>query len=479
MYKPQPKEHTAPLFWELESMLDGRHELYVLANLIDWEVFEKAFAPLFVEDNGRPAKPIRLMTGLLILKHLRNVSDEAVVEQFRENAYYQYFCGEQSFTTAAPCAASELVHFRKRIKEEGVELILKESIRVNLSIEDSWKSERDKQEGKDGRGRKPDEEQTAFIDTTVQEKNVTFPTDSKLLNKIIAYCRKVASREHTHVRQGYGRELKALKRTQRFRGRSHSVKKVAKADRRMRTIAGRLVRELLRELPEQSPYRERLGLCLKFVNGEKVDGHKIYSLHEPDVLCISKGKDHKKYEFGNKVSVVRHWSGLIIGALSFRNEFDGHTIDKSLEQVGRIYGRKVKTLAGDRGYRGQEKSGDTAIMIPGTPKQGDSRRVKEKKSKLFRKRAGIEPVIGHCKSDHRLGRNFYKGLFGDSVNVMLAAAGFNFKRAVRLLFWPVLNIIGWLVNILFILVWPTHEADMSPITTLQAIPKARTRVFKG
>lgn len=471
MYKPQPKEHTAPLFWELESMLDASHELYVLANLIDWDVFEKSFAPLFVEDNGRPAKPIRLMTGLLILKHLRNVSDEAVVEQFRENAYYQYFCGEQSFTTAAPCASSELVHFRKRIKEEGMELILKESIRVNLSIEDSRRSGKDKRDGKDG--------QTAFIDTTVQEKNVTFPTDSKLLNKVIAYCRKVASREHTHVRQSYGRELKRLKQAQRFRGRSHSARKVAKADRRMRTIAGRLVRELLRELPEQDPYKERLELCLKFVNGEKVDGHKIYSLHEPGVLCISKGKEHKKYEFGNKVSVVRHWSGLIIGALSFRNEYDGHTVDKSLEQVGRIYGRKIKTLAGDRGYRGQEKSGETAIMIPDTPKQSDSQHLKEKKHKLFRKRAGIEPVIGHCKSDHRLGRNFYKGLFGDSVNVMLAAAGFNFKRAIRLLFWPVLNILGWLVNTLFVRAWDTHDAEPSPTMTLQTIPMAQAGVFKG
>ena len=479
MYKPQPKERTAPMFWELESMLDNRHELYVLANLIDWDVFEKAFAPLFKEDNGRPAKPIRLMTGLLILKHLRNVSDETVVEQFEENAYYQYFCGETAFTTAAPCASSELVHFRHRIKEEGMELILKESIRVNLAIEDALKKERDGKDGKDGRGRKPDEEQTAFIDTTVQEKNVTFPTDSKLLNKVIAYCAKVAAKEHTHVRQSYKRELKELKRTQRFRGKSHSAKKVAKADRRMRTIAGRLVRELLRELPEESPYKERLELCLKFVNGEKVDGHKIYSLHEPGVLCISKGKEHKKYEFGNKVSIVRTWGGLIIGALSFRNEYDGHTVDESLAQVGRIYGRKVKTLAGDRGYRGQGKSGDTAVVIPDTPKQTDSQYVKSKKHELFRKRAGIEPVIGHCKSDHRLGRNFYKGLFGDSINVMLAAAGFNFKRAMRLLFCPFRSIANWLLGAVFGVFYAPHGNMGQPGYFGFAYPTRWRRVFKA
>ena len=200
----------------------------------------------------------------------------------------------------------------------------------------------------------------------------------------------------------------------------------------MRTIAGRLVRELLRESPSDSKCREHLELCLGFVNGELLDGHKIYSLHEPDVLCICKGKEHKRYEFGNKVSIVRLWNGIIIGAMSFRNEYDGHTIDKSMEQVRRLYGRNIKILAGDWGYRGQEQCGGASVMIPSVPKKTDSQYTKAKKHELFRKRAGIEPVIGHCKSDHRLGRNFYKGLFGDSINVMLAAAAFNLKRAMRL-----------------------------------------------
>ena len=424
-------------------MLDSRNPLFKLANLIDWSAFESAFSPLFSVESGRPPKPIRLMVGLLILKHVRNVSDEQVVSQFSENAYYQYFCGMESFTIAPPCASTELVHFRHRIGEAGIEMILKESIRVNLLIDDRKKAEED--QCKDGRGRKPDQDQTAFIDSTVQEKNVTFPTDSKLLNKIIEYCHKVASQEGTDVRQSYRCEVKELKRVQRFRGKSHCKKKVARSDRRMRTIAGRLVRELLRELPVVSPYRERLGLCLKFINGEKIDGHKIYSLHEPDVLCISKGKEHKKYEFGNKVSLVRLWNGLIIGAQSFRNEYDGHTIEKSMTQVERIYGRKVRILAGDRGYRGQEKTGETKIMIPDVPKATDSAYTKSKKHALFRKRAGIEPVIGHCKADHRLGRNFYKGLFGDSVNVMLAAAAFNFKRVMNALLRLILEWLRWLM----------------------------------
>ena len=243
----------------------------------------------------------------------------------------------------------------------------------------------------------------------------------------------MAKAEGTKVRQSYTREVKDLKLTQRFRGKAHSKKKVARADRRMRTIAGALVRELLRELLAESEYRPHLELCMKFIKDELIDGHKIYSFHEPDALCISKGKEHKKYEFGNKVSSVRLWNGIIIGALSFRNEYDGHTIDKAKEQVDRIYGRKVKYLAGDRGYRGKQTSGETEILIPDVPKAADSAYMKAKKHKLFRKRAGIEPVIGHCKSDHRLGRNFYMGIFGDSINVMLAAAAFNLKRAMRAL----------------------------------------------
>lgn len=445
MYKPSSNSRQASLFWDLETMLDSNHPLFKLANEINWSLFEKSFTPLFCADNGRPPKPIRLMTGLLMLKHLRNVSDEQVVAQFTENAYYQYFCGLESFGTSAPCASSELVHFRHRIGEEGVELILKESIRINLAVEERKNKNEDRRNGKDGRGRKSDKEQTAFIDSTVQEKNVTFPTDSKLLNKIIDYCHKVAKAEGIKVRQSYVREIKGLKQTQRFRGKSHSRKKVAKADRRMRTIAGRLVREQLRELPSDSKYREHIELCLRFVNGELLDGHKIYSLHEPDVLCICKGKEHKKYEFGNKVSIVRLWNGIIVGAMAFRNEYDGHTIDRAREQVHRLYGGMIRILAGDRGYRGQKMSGDTKIMIPDVPKASDSAYKKAKKHELFRKRAGIEPVIGHCKSDHRLGRNFYKGLFGDSINVMLAAAAYNLKRAMRLLLCLFRWTLMWLI----------------------------------
>ena len=157
------KPHNTPsLFSSLSDMLNQSHPLYKLADKIDWEKFDTAFLPLYCQNNGRPSKPIRLMCGLLILKHLRNLSDESVVEQWSESAYYQYFCGMQEFTPGAPCASSELVHFRHRIGEKGIELIFQESIRVNNEDDDE------------------DHHDTAFIDSTVQEKNITFPTDAKL-----------------------------------------------------------------------------------------------------------------------------------------------------------------------------------------------------------------------------------------------------------------------------------------------------------
>lgn len=208
--------------------------------------------------------------------------------------------------------------------------------------------------------------------------------------------------------------MKEVYRNQRFRNHPKNRKKALKADKRLRTIAGRLVRELKRNLGGNRQYDELLSLFEKILLQRRSSSHKIYSIHEPEVQCISKGKEYKKYEFGNKVSIIRSATGVILGASSFRNEYDGHTIQKSLEQVRRLTGKSIKRLAG-------------------TPKAKDTYYQRKKKHKLFCKRAGIEPTIGHLKSDYRLGRNFYKGGLGDAINVMLAAAAYNFKRAMKVL----------------------------------------------
>ena len=410
------------LFSSLEDMLNHNHPLYKLANKINWRRFEEAFSPLYCCTNGRPAHPIRLMCGLLILKHLRNVSDESVVLQWSENAYYQYFCGQLEFLPKEPCEASDLVHFRNRIGEAGMEVILSESIRVNTENDDE------------------DHFNTAFIDSTVQEKNITYPTDAKLHKKIIKRVLKIVREKKLPLRQSYQRTLKAISRDQRFRNHPRNHKKAVKADRRLRTIAGRLVRELDRNLPDKKGYEKMFELFYKVLRQSRNSRDKTYSLHEPEVQCISKGKEHKKYEFGNKASFIRSLSGIILAAVSFRNEYDGHTIEATLQQTERMTGRRIENLAGDRGYRGTKQVGTTRILIPQAPKDKDSYYQKRKRHKLFCKRAGIEPTIGHLKSDYRLSRNFYKGVKGDAINIMLAAAAYNFKRAMNALLCLIKNI---------------------------------------
>lgn len=407
------KQPTAQIgfYSTFEEQLSHRHPLYILANQINWKVFEEAFAELYSRE-GRPAKPIRLMVSLLILKHLRNISDESVVEQWFENIYYQYFSGEKSYACGAPCEASELVHFRNRIGEKGIELIFKESIRVN---------------GKDGK------EDQATTDTTVQEKNITYPTDNKLHRKIIKKCVAIADKQGIELRQSYRCTLKRLLMDQRFRNHPKNKGKATKADKKIKTIAGRLVRELERKLPPHV-HQSLLVLFKKVLAQNRYDSQKIYSLHESHVQCISKGKEHKKYEFGSKVSITTTLnSGVIIGALNIeKNVHDSKTLSPALEQQRRLSGITLKNTFVDRGYRGPKQILGTTITLPDGKAKNRSAYQKQKLRKGFRRRAAIEPKIGHLKQDHRLNRNFYSGIKGDNINVMLAAAAMNFKRMMNI-----------------------------------------------
>ncbi|MEP6847127.1 MAG: IS5 family transposase [Panacibacter sp.] len=408
--KSSPKTQLG-FYSTFEEQLSHSHPLYILANKIDWEIFGEAFSKLYSAE-GRPAKPIRLMVSLLILKHIRNISDESVVEQWFENIYYQYFSGEKSYACGMPCEASELVHFRNRIGDEGIELIFKESIRVN---------------GKDG------EEQQATTDTTVQEKNITYPTDNKLHRKIIKKCIAIAGNEDLDVRQTYTRTLKKLLMDQRFRNHPKNKGKARKADKKVKTIAGRLVRELERKLPP-GLHQTTLTLFKQVLAQKKTDSNKVYSLHEPHVQCISKGKEHKKYEFGSKVSVMTTKNtGVIIGAINIeKNVHDSKTLQPAIEQQQRLTGIILKNNFVDRGYRGVKEILGTKIIIPDSPGKQRTAHEKQKLRKGFKRRAAIEPKIGHLKQDHRLSRNFYKGIKGDNRNVMLAAAAMNFKRMMNI-----------------------------------------------
>jgi len=392
-----------------EEQLNHSHPLYKLANAIDWKQFDDAFSKHYSPLKGAPAKPIRLMVSLLILKQLRNLSDESVVEQWAENSYYQYFGGQTCFASGEPCEATELVHFRNRIGEPGMELIFKESIRIN---------------GKDGQSKK------LSGDTSVQEKNITYPTDDKLYKKIIDKCVAIAEGEQIDLRQSYRRTVKKLSILQRLKRTKGGDKQARKASRKIKTIAGRLVRELNRKLSPVTLgyYATKLQLFQKVLAQKRSDTNKIYSLHEPHVKCYSKGKEHKKYEFGSKVSIlVTQNSGVIVGALNIeQNIHDSKTIAPALAQHERLTGISAQEVFVDRGYRGIARVGETKIQIPKPDKN-----ITATKRKGHRRRAAIEPVIGHLKQDHRMARNFLKGIKGDAINVLLSAAGMNFKRIMN------------------------------------------------
>tara|TARA_R110002033_G_scaffold160593_1_gene196995 strand:+ start:33647 stop:34687 length:1041 start_codon:yes stop_codon:yes gene_type:complete len=311
------------------------------------------------------------------------------------NAYFQYFSGKQVQQWGPPCAASDLVHFRQRIGEQGVEKVLKYSI--------------DKH-GKDGKDRH------VSIDSAAQEKNITYPTDAKLHKKIIDKCVKQAKRSNIKLRRSYKRTSKQLVRDTYNGTHPKRRKKANAAKRKLKTIAGRLAREL--------------ELYKKVLAQEKHTKNKIYSLHEPEAYCMSKGKAHKKYEYGRKASVVlTQKTGIIVGAMTFvTNVYDGHTLEGVLEQTKNLTGRTPKTATVDRGYKGRQTVANTQINIPRPPLKKDSEYQKRKKRKHFRRRAAIEPIIGHLKSGHRVARNFLKGQTGDAINFIMAAAGFDFRK---------------------------------------------------
>ena len=407
------------LYPDLLNQLDPKHALLKLAGEIDWSLFEAEFAPLY-SHRGKPSKRIRLMVGLSILKHLENLSDEVLINRWVQNPYYQVFTGEVEFQWQYPCDPSDLTYFRKRIGSEGFEKILAVSISLH---------------------QEKIQEDEMCIDTTVQEKNITFPTDAKQYRKIHTQLLKMARREGISLTRTYEKEVRQLKQHTRFASHPRNRKKARHAVRRLKTISGRLLREMQRRMDfeQLEYYAEKMALYQRMLKQKRGDKNKLYSLHEPHIYCMSKGKAHQRYEFGTKASITTtRDTGIVIGALSFeQNMFDGHTVPGVLAQIKRLIDRVPAVGIGDRGYRGKSKVNDTQIVTPKPARKNASIEAKALARKRFRRRAGIEPVIGHLKSDHRLKRNFLKGFEGDQINLLMAAAAFNFKKWMReVIFWP-------------------------------------------
>lgn len=431
--KKRPEKKQRVLFeQDLEHLLDQRHELYKLANRLNWAQFEAAFSKYY-SHTGRPAKAVRQMVGLLLVKQLKNLSDDQVCALWSESPYVQYFCGETHFQWGQPCAPSDLTHFRNRIGDQGVELIFKATVELHRE--------------------KVEKETELVVDTTVQEANVTYPTDTKLRRRMIEHLWKMG--EEAAVAWDHSYKFTVPKVLSVLKTRSNSMQRARrKAEKKLKTLAGRLLREFERKASGGwlAIYRERLEVFRQVLRQGPHDAgaSKIYSLHDPSVLCIGKGKAHKKWEFGRKASVaMTRDSGVIVSAVSFEtNLYDGDTLDLALIHAKDAGGDHFETALVDRGYRGRSEVSGIAILPPHKRKKTGSYYSQQKERKRFARRSAIEPVIGHLKNDFRMARCFLKGARGASQNLMLAAAAWNLKKWINesSFYTFLLNLWQWLLN---------------------------------
>jgi transposase, IS5 family len=407
----------------LDQVINMDHALVKLALTIDWRFLEEKFGAVYKDGPGQPPLPTRLMAGLAILKHTYNLSDEVVCELWLENPYYQYFCGEEFFQHQLPFDRSSMTNWRNRMGEERLQALLQESLAVAT---------------KTG-AMKPGDLARVIVDTTVQPKNITFPTDAKLLNRAREKLVKLAKKLGVELRQSYTRVGKfALIQHQRY-AHAKQFKRANRALRKLRTYLGRVIRDIARKIDSdpglEAAFAHLLSLARRARAQERGQrGPKIYSLHAPEVECIGKGKAHKPYEFGVKVSVattLKHSKGgqFVVHAQALPgNPYDGHTLAGVIPAIEQLVGNTIERLHADAGYRGHNAPPDYKFKIY-TSKQ--KRRLTPQIKREMRRRAAVEPVIGHLKEDHRMDRNYLAHREGDLNNAVLAAAGYNFRRLIR------------------------------------------------
>ena len=439
----------------LDSMIDMRHPLAVLATRMPWARLEASLAPVFapkqragqivegsdlfgptlalagagVSNAGRPRLPIRLMVALLYLKHAFNLSDEELVERWSENVVWQFFSGLAYYEPRLPCDATQIGRFRRAIGEAGVEQLLKTSIEAAVAMKAVALKEFER----------------VIVDTTVQEKAIAHPVDSRLLEIARHKVASAARRCGIAVKQTYAREGKALRRKAGGYAHAKQFNRLRRTVKRQRTILGALMRDVQRGLARmaqgQGQAPSALGLSqlhLWLERAERVrtqerhDKNKLYALHAPEVECIGKGKVRKPYEFGVKVSLaVTHQSGLMVGARSFPgNPYDGHTLAQQLEQTQALLqdlGTQPSIAVVDLGFRGVDGEVAPVQLIH----RGKHKTLEPRAKRWLKRRQAIEPAIGHLKADHRMDRCWLQGAMGDALHAVLCAAGFNIRWLLR------------------------------------------------
>ena len=410
-HRPRPPEQNNLLRPRLVDMIDQRHEL---AALIDWEAFDREWAGFFPSGKGRPATEPRLVAWLLYLQHAYRLSDEAVVARWVENPYYQHLTGDTFFQHQPPIDPSSLTRWRGRIGEEGVEWLLTQTIRA----------------GQKSGAIDEDSVKRVAVDTTVMEKNIAHPTDSRLYERARDQLVALAQEARVELRQSYARLAPRLALLVGRYAHAKQFKLMRKALKRLKGYTGRVMRDMrrhLQDIPEGS-LRDRiiakLALVSQLLHQPLKGADKIYALHEPDVDCIYKGKARVRYEFGCKVSVATTLDeGFVVGMRSFAgNPYDGHTLKEALEQVTILTDQRPTLAVVDRGYRGHGET-QTRVLISGTRRGLTPKLVAD-----LRRRSAIEAEIGHMKTDGRLSRCPLKGTIGDALFAALCACGNNIRK---------------------------------------------------
>ena len=426
----RPKKHETTMSGDLfrarlDQIINLKHELVQLAAKIDWAWIDGEIAPLY-SDKGRPGIETRFVIGLLLLKHIYGLSDEGVCERWVYDPYFQHFTGEAFFQHAFPHERSDLSHWRKRLGER-LDLLLAESLRVAhqsgaLHIRDLAR---------------------VTVDTTVQPKNITFPTDAKLLHAAIKGLNRLARRHGVALRQSY---LRLAKRAAMMAGRYTHAKQFNRHHRELRflrTRLGRLIRDIRRKIkgrdPVEAAFQEALARASQIRSQQQRQrGWKLYSFHASEVECIGKGKARAPYEFGVKVSITATNACAPAGQFVLHakalpgNPYDGHTLRHAIEGAQRLTGCDIERAYVDKGYRGHDAPNPRRVFISGQ-KRGVFGVIKRE----LRRRSAIEPLIGHMKEEGHLGRCYLKGFAGDAANAVLCAVGYNFRR-----------ILAWLKTIL-------------------------------
>jgi IS5 family transposase len=426
----QPKERrdngqTDLLRSRLDAIIDMNHALVKLSRTIDWSFLERQFGAIYEDKPGRPPLPTRLMAGLAILKHTYDLSDEVLCERWVENPYYQFFCGEEFFQHRLVFDRSSLTRWRQRMGEEKLQALLQESLAVATKTE----------------AIKPSDLNRVIVDTTVQPKNVMFPTDARLLNRAREILVRLAKGAGIKLRQSYGRVGKfTLIKHQRY-AHAKQFKRANRALRTLRTYLGRVIRDIARKIEGPIGLLDGIALDRMLALARRVldqkqrqRGAKVYSLHAPEVECIGKGKAHRPYEFGVKVSVATTLSHAKGGQFVTHvkampgNPYDGHTLKTVIPDMEALIGNVIERMLLDKGYRGHNAPPEYKFRVFIS---GQKRRVTPKIKRELRRRSAIEPVIGHLKSEHRMGRNYLWHREGDAANAVLAAVGYNFRRLIR------------------------------------------------